>query len=78
MMVFVFILLGLISISGAPKKWTIGLITAGVLFGGSGGVTEAVLRFAVEKATGEPLHSVDFEAVRGEKGLRRAEVALGR
>lgn len=35
MMVFVFILLGLIAISGAPKKWTIGLVTAGVLFGGA-------------------------------------------
>jgi NADH-quinone oxidoreductase subunit G len=51
---------------------------AGVLFGGSGGVTEAVLRFAVEKATGEPLRSVDFAQVRGEKGMRRAEIALGK
>jgi rod shape determining protein RodA len=33
MMVFVFILLGMIAVSGAPKKWTIGLITGGVLFG---------------------------------------------
>ena len=28
---------------------------AGVLFGDSGGVTEAVLRFAAEKITGKPL-----------------------
>jgi NADH-quinone oxidoreductase subunit G len=50
---------------------------AGVLFGGSGGVTEAVLRFAVEKVTGRPLANVDFEEVRGEKGLRSATVPLG-
>ena len=50
---------------------------AGVLFGGSGGVSEAVLRFAVEKATGKPLAKVDFEEVRGETGLRMATVPLG-
>jgi NADH-quinone oxidoreductase subunit G len=50
---------------------------AGVLFGGSGGVTEAVLRFAVEKATGMPLSRVDFEEVRGDQGLRMATVPLG-
>jgi NADH-quinone oxidoreductase subunit G len=50
---------------------------AGVLFGGSGGVMEAVLRFAVEKATGKPLTRADFEEVRGEGGLRAATVALG-
>jgi NADH-quinone oxidoreductase subunit G len=50
---------------------------AGVLFGGSGGVTEAVLRFAVEKVTGKPLGSVDFQQVRGEAGMRSARVAVG-
>lgn len=50
---------------------------AGVIFGASGGVTEAVLRFAVEKATGFKLDSVDFRAVRGEAGLREATVSLG-
>ncbi len=47
---------------------------AGILFGNSGGVTEAVLRFAAEKVTGEKLKSVDFVQVRGEDGLR--EVSL--
>jgi NADH-quinone oxidoreductase subunit G len=50
---------------------------AGVLFGGSGGVTEAVLRFAAEKVTGKPLGKVDFHQVRGESGMRSASVALG-
>jgi NADH-quinone oxidoreductase subunit G len=50
---------------------------AGVLFGGSGGVMEAVLRFAAEKVTGKPLASVDFEEVRGEQGTRSARIAIG-
>ena len=50
---------------------------AGVLFGGSGGVTEAVLRYAVEKVTGKPPAQVDFEQVRGESGLREASIELG-
>jgi rod shape determining protein RodA len=33
MMVFTFIILGSIAISGAPARWTVGLIVAGVLFG---------------------------------------------
>jgi NADH-quinone oxidoreductase subunit G len=49
---------------------------AGVLFGNSGGVTEAVLRFAVEKITGEPLKNVDFQTVRGESGLREANLTV--
>jgi NADH-quinone oxidoreductase subunit G len=50
---------------------------AGVIFGASGGVTEAVLRYAVEKVSGAPLAEVDFHAVRGEDGLREAEVKVG-
>ncbi|HHX39237.1 MAG TPA: 4Fe-4S binding protein, partial [Armatimonadetes bacterium] len=38
---------------------------AGVIFGTSGGVTEAVLRYAVEKVSGTRLEGVDFRAVRG-------------
>jgi len=49
---------------------------AGVIFGNSGGVTEAVLRFAVEKITGEPLKNVDFQTVRGESGLREANLQV--
>ena len=50
---------------------------AGVIFGASGGVTEAVLRYAVEKVQGTPLDSVDFREVRGEEGLREACVRAG-
>ena len=50
---------------------------AGVIFGASGGVSEAVLRYAAEKVTGVKLQAVDFEAVRGEGGLREARVKLG-
>jgi len=45
---------------------------AGVIFGNSGGVSEAVLRYAVEKLTGKPLEKVDFHEVRGEAGTRFA------
>jgi NADH-quinone oxidoreductase subunit G len=49
---------------------------AGILFGASGGVTEAVLRYASEKITGSVLESVDFNEVRGEEGLREAKVQI--
>ena len=35
MMVFVFIILGVLAVSGAPKKWVVGLVVVGVLFGGA-------------------------------------------
>ena len=50
---------------------------AGVIFGASGGVTEAVLRYAAEKISGSQLGSVDFQAVRGQEGLRTAVVDAG-
>jgi NADH-quinone oxidoreductase subunit G len=49
---------------------------AGVIFGNSGGVTEAVLRYAAEKITGNKLARFDFQEVRGESGLREAQVAV--
>ncbi len=45
---------------------------AGIIFGASGGVSEAVLRFAVEKLSGMKLDSLDFHEVRGEDGVRTA------
>jgi NADH-quinone oxidoreductase subunit G len=47
---------------------------AGVIFGATGGVTEAVLRYAVEKLQGVRLDAVDFQEVRGEQGIREATV----
>lgn len=46
---------------------------AGVIFGASGGVTEAVLRYAVEQLKGVKLDSFEFNEVRGEADLREAE-----
>ena len=49
---------------------------AGVIFGNSGGVTEAVLRYATEKVAGRVLPKVEFEEVRGASGLREARIPL--
>lgn len=49
---------------------------AGVIFGNSGGVMEAVLRFAAEKATGKKLERFEFQEVRGDSGLREATVPV--
>jgi NADH-quinone oxidoreductase subunit G len=49
---------------------------AGVIFGNSGGVMEAVLRYAAEKMTGTKLDRVEFQEVRGESGLREAQITL--
>jgi NADH-quinone oxidoreductase subunit G len=48
---------------------------AGVIFGASGGVTEAALRFAAEKLTGQP-GPAEIPLVRGEGGLRTAEIVV--
>lgn len=50
---------------------------AGVIFGATGGVTEAVLRFAAEKVGHERAEQVEFTEVRGEEGVRAAAVRLG-
>ncbi len=50
---------------------------AGIIFGNSGGVSEAVVRYAHEKITGQKLESFDVHAVRGEDGWREANVDLG-
>jgi len=49
---------------------------AGVIFGNSGGVMEAVLRFAAEKVTGKKLDQVEFQQVRGDSGLREASITV--
>lgn len=49
---------------------------AGILFGNSGGVTEAVLRYAYEKVSGVTLENVDFTDVRGNEGIKEATVSI--
>ncbi|MFW6369342.1 MAG: [FeFe] hydrogenase, group A, partial [Myxococcota bacterium] len=49
---------------------------AGVIFGASGGVTEAVLRLASEKLGAERRDAPRFPAVRGSKGLLEAELTV--
>ncbi|PID28173.1 MAG: ferredoxin [Candidatus Cloacimonadota bacterium] len=49
---------------------------AGVLFGNSGGVAEATLRFAAEKLSKEPLKDVNFDDVRGLAGVKSAHVDI--
>ncbi|MDR2642555.1 MAG: [FeFe] hydrogenase, group A [Planctomycetaceae bacterium] len=44
----------------------------GVIFGTTGGVMEAALRFAVEKISGKKLNKFEYEEVRGEKSIRDA------
>ena len=49
---------------------------AGVIFGATGGVMEAALRFAYEAVTKKELKEVEFHAVRGLEGVKEAEVDL--
>ena len=47
---------------------------AGVIFGNSGGVMEAVVRYAAEKVSGGRLDRVEFQELRGDSGLREAKI----
>ena len=49
---------------------------AGVIFGNSGGVAEAVLRYAYEKVNRIKLPSSDFLEIRGDEDVREVEVQL--
>ena len=50
---------------------------AGLIFGATGGVTEAALRTAVEWITGKESEAVDFKEVRGIDGMKEAEYNVG-
>ena len=50
---------------------------AAAIFGTTGGVMEAALRTAYELITGEELKEVNFEDVRGAKGIKKATVKIG-
>lgn len=49
---------------------------AGAIFGTTGGVMEAALRTAQDVLTGKSLDNINFEDVRGEKGIKRATVNI--
>jgi len=49
---------------------------AGVIFGNSGGVSEAVLRYVSEKLAGEKRENYEFLSVRGEDGVREASLKV--
>ena len=49
---------------------------AAAIFGTTGGVMEAALRTAQDILTGEDLKHIDFEEVRGEKGIKKATVNI--
>ena len=50
---------------------------AGVIFGNTGGVTEAALRYVVEIVEGKTLSNIAFTDVRGEEGLREVDLEVG-
>ncbi|MBQ9099391.1 MAG: iron hydrogenase small subunit [Clostridia bacterium] len=50
---------------------------AGVIFGATGGVMEAALRYAAEVILGKKLEKVDFNEVRGVEGVKFAAYKLG-
>lgn len=49
---------------------------AAAIFGTTGGVMEAALRTAQDTLTGKDLGKIDFKAVRGGKGIKKAEVEI--
>ena len=49
---------------------------AAAIFGTTGGVMEAALRTAQDTLTGKDLEQIDFEQVRGEKGIKKATVNI--
>jgi len=50
---------------------------AAAIFGVTGGVAEAALRSVSEIVTGKPLEKIEFEEVRGQKGIKRATIKIG-
>ena len=49
---------------------------AAAIFGTTGGVMEAALRTAQDLLTGKDLEEINFEEVRGKKGIKRATVVI--
>ena len=51
--------------------------SAGAIFGATGGVMEAALRYAAEVILGKKLEKLDFTEVRGTEGIKTASYKLG-
>ena len=49
---------------------------AAAIFGTTGGVMEAALRTAADTLEGKDIKEVDYKAVRGEKGIKEAELEI--
>ena len=49
---------------------------AAAIFGTTGGVMEAALRTVAEKVTGKTFENLNYEDVRGEKGIKKATINL--
>ncbi|MCK9476483.1 MAG: [FeFe] hydrogenase, group A, partial [Candidatus Muirbacterium halophilum] len=49
----------------------------GIIFGNSGGVSEAVLRYAQEKLTGKKTDIYEFKSVRDNSGIKEADFTFG-
>ena len=49
---------------------------AGAIFGASGGVMEAALRTAQDTLTGKDIKDIEFNAIRGSKGVKEATVDI--
>ena len=65
------------SLEETPLDQPFGFVTgAGIIFGVTGGVSEAVLRRAYEILTQKELKNVVFSDVRGYEGLRTCEVVI--
>lgn len=50
---------------------------AGIIFGRTGGVIEAVTRTALEQITGERIENIEFESLRGWEGFRSCDLKVG-
>ncbi|HAN09261.1 MAG TPA: ferredoxin [Clostridiales bacterium] len=50
---------------------------AGAVFGTTGGVTEAALRTVAEVLTGQKVDEIEYNQVRGDKGIKEYEVQIG-
>ncbi|MDM8534530.1 NADH-dependent [FeFe] hydrogenase, group A6 [Clostridiaceae bacterium HSG29] len=50
---------------------------ASVIFGATGGVMEAALRTVAEVLTGQDLPEVEYNSVRGMKGIKEADIQIG-